>query len=310
MSKFNWRNGFAFALAITFLATMGWSWSEFSAYQAGHSVEREGAVAHDQANAHGGPYSCRAVMVESGFIDWLACLVESANAESGEQQAYYDLKAQQDMAAWAFGMLIVTIWLSVITLFGVGFVWRTLVETKKMAGVTREIGQAQVRAYLSFDSVQAVFITSGGGECTAIRFRPYIKNTGQTPAHIRVTYSEVVCYGVKPSEIEVTPVNKPANMRVGSQKPIFLGGDSMDWESVRNAIDSDLHMVLICGVEFEDVFFQPGDERRIEDFAVRVVFNGRLADPRKPYKEQPAVEWHDLQLNVSRASPPEKSEEQ
>ena len=111
--------------------TLAWfSWVMFSTYQQNHANERNDAAQHYASATDKGVNSCRAVMDESGVFDWLACVVENVSADGGVKQAEYDLKAQQDMAVWALGMLIVTLWLSAITLVGVVFVGWTLGATK------------------------------------------------------------------------------------------------------------------------------------------------------------------------------------
>lgn len=66
--------------------------------------------------------------------------------DGNAKQSQYDLNAQQDMAEWALGMLIIAFWLTLITLGGVFFVWRTLKATQDMAKSAKEIGDARVRA--------------------------------------------------------------------------------------------------------------------------------------------------------------------
>lgn len=156
-------------------------------YQASQSNDRDNAREYYQANAHQGPYSCRAVMVESGVLDWLSCLVEAVSAESGEQQAYYDLKAQQDMAAWAFGMLIVTIWLAVITLIGVGFVWKTLVVTQNAGAEAIAAVHGVERAWLTVKSAEIKFYGNigtedGGPDGPSYTITINWTNTGRSPA--------------------------------------------------------------------------------------------------------------------------------
>jgi len=238
--------------------------------------------------------------------------IEDLIAQQGMNAATQAMNAAtQDMRDYAlYSTIFIGIGtvLLVVTLYLTGQANRAAVES---VAVTRRIGEAQTRAYLSFDSIDAGYIAQADGEITGIRLRPNIRNTGQTPAYIRMTWGKVFIQAERPTKINVVAASDPqATLRVGAQKCIFLSGGDLRWDDVREAIHKNHYIILICGVEFEDVFFMPGDKRRDEDFAVRVVFNGRLTDPRKPYTEQPTVEWHDLQLNVSRASPPENREEQ
>ena len=117
MSVSRWIVSTALGLAaVAAILLLHFSWGIFSGYQHDHAKQRADAA----------DYQTR--------------------TDRGAKQSQYDLQAQQDMAAWAFGMLIVTIWLTVVTLFGVFFVWQTLRATQKMARETRTIGEAQVNA--------------------------------------------------------------------------------------------------------------------------------------------------------------------
>ncbi|WP_156178227.1 hypothetical protein [Puniceibacterium sp. IMCC21224] len=141
---------FKIAAGLVCLALIGYagkySWDQFSAYQEDKSDERISASHDDEYATQHRPSSCGAVMLEASLLDGLACLADNITARGGGKQADYDLKAQQDMAVWAFGMLIITVWLAVITFFGVFFVWRTLKSTQDMARVTRDIGNQQTKA--------------------------------------------------------------------------------------------------------------------------------------------------------------------
>src|SRR6056297_3030264 len=125
MSKRNWVVAASLGL-IVFCAALWYSWDRFSTYQQNQANERAAAAEYQADTAQHSPASCRAIMDESGFFDWFTCLANNVSANGGVKQAEYDLKAQQDMSAWALGMLIATVWLTVITLLGVFFVWRTL----------------------------------------------------------------------------------------------------------------------------------------------------------------------------------------
>jgi hypothetical protein len=86
------------------------------------------------------------------------------------------------MARWALWMLIVTTGMAAITAFGVFFVWRTLLATQDMARDTRTIGEAQVRAYLSFEIDRPIIEEQDGGAFAKIGLQGRLVNSGQTPA--------------------------------------------------------------------------------------------------------------------------------
>ena len=155
------------------------SLSYFLAYQEKQSRDTDTASRHNLEVSQQGPESCRPIVDEGGVFDWLTCIAKAVSAESGVEQAKKDLQAQQDMAAWALGMLIVTYWLTVITLLGVLFVWRTLIAARDTVDATKEVGRDQSRAYVDVD---AVFLKWGGPMMKNPKFTLVVRNSGATPA--------------------------------------------------------------------------------------------------------------------------------
>jgi len=122
-----------------------------------------------------------------------------AESDEGEQdRAERDLRAQEEMAQWAFWMFISSAASVVLTFFALLAIVRTLVHTKRAADsaegmldeasattvaanetieVTRDIGQAQVRAYLGLEMAGGVV-----EEGKPLLFHIKITNHGQSPA--------------------------------------------------------------------------------------------------------------------------------
>lgn len=164
MSIRTWVQATALGLiVITTILFLGWlSWDAFSTYRQNHSNERNDAAQYQADASEQGLEKCGVTISTDGIFAWLQCVTENVDADGGDKQAEYDLKAQQDMAAWAFGMLIVTIWIAVITFIGVVFVAWTLFATRRMAADTRDIGRDQSRAYAEVDEVRFYWGTKAG----------------------------------------------------------------------------------------------------------------------------------------------------
>lgn len=134
--------------------------------------------------------------IESAIRDLIA-EEDKVASEREEQREVADLKAQMDMARWAFWMLIATGATVILTGVGVVLIWRTLLYTRQAAvhageavveagnatkaaqdavEETRRIGEAQVRAYLT--CVGGEFLVSA----RLLKLRLRVKNTGQSPA--------------------------------------------------------------------------------------------------------------------------------
>lgn len=122
----------------------------FTDYQLDHLRDRREAAEDLTEVAKRSAASCRSIVSDEGFFDWVTCLADFVAADGGAKQAEHELEAQQDMAAWALGMLVVNSWLVVTSLAGLILVYRTLRATQLMANETTRIGEAQTRAHINF----------------------------------------------------------------------------------------------------------------------------------------------------------------
>lgn len=132
------KTGLVLAFIAVILGSGYYSWHYFSSYQKRHANERVSASEYEAATTQKSPDTCLPIMAESGMVAWFTCLADAVSADGNAKKADYDLNAQQDMAEWALGMFIVTVWLTVITLVGVYFVWHTLKATRDMARIELE----------------------------------------------------------------------------------------------------------------------------------------------------------------------------
>lgn len=119
------------------------------------------------------------------------CVIEASEAAQNQSESRQDLYAQQDMSRWAFWMMIISGFTFLVT--GLGIVWirDTLVETRKAVrsaddavNVTREIGEKQVRAYLSIRDGKIVSKGENPKQ-NSFFFAAEWKNYGQSPAFIK-----------------------------------------------------------------------------------------------------------------------------
>ena len=122
---------------------------------------------------------------------------DEAKDQGQEERDKADLQAQVDMAFWAKGMFWAAAFTFMSTVAGLILIWRTLFHTRRAANyagcmlaeaaaatkaaqdavdVTREIGEAQVRAYLTCTSAKYT-ISKKSIFCQLV-----IANKGQSPA--------------------------------------------------------------------------------------------------------------------------------
>ncbi|MBE0453638.1 MAG: hypothetical protein IBX58_08160 [Roseovarius sp.] len=165
------------------------------------------------------------------------CIRRVIEATNESQRAEKDLIAQTEMALWAFWMLIVTTVVAIITGFGVFYVWQTLratremvQDTRRMAIDAREIGEAQVRAYLSIESVIIKVFCNIDSTLSWIAILK-IRNSGQSPARnvtisfdkserVSRTHSEYIIWDLRPGEErEINPFIQGPIEGVNYRKP-------------------------------------------------------------------------------------------
>lgn len=171
----------ALIILIVVLAVPVWM-----GYSETHRDERENARAHYE----------QVRFTDCLSPDWSnasTCLKEAIASEYDQTAEYYDLKAQQDMAKWSLLMFG-------ITAIGVGYIAMTLHATRstlkeaerttaaanRTVDETRRIGEAQVRAYLTYENARFQY----GGDEARLSFE--IHNSGQSPARF-ILASTVSC---------------------------------------------------------------------------------------------------------------------
>lgn len=128
------------------------------------------------------------------------CAQEQVERSREYQNAEYDLAAQESMALYAKWLLWVSIASVGMTGLGVFFVWQTLNASKDATeaamaavAVTREIGQAQVRAYLKCSEVKCKYLGEGT-EFDVFSIYVAVKNYGQSPAFRVVTKGTIALF--------------------------------------------------------------------------------------------------------------------
>jgi hypothetical protein len=135
-----------------------------------------------------------------------------------EWRQEHDLHAQRDMSRWALYMWIAT-------MVGIGLVGATLFETRKAAQaaeavvtVTREMGQRELRAYVTVTDVQLLAFTVG----ERIRVKVVFKNTGATPAYecTLVTRIRIARFPAPETSFDYpTLAHNPAKVLIGPDAP-------------------------------------------------------------------------------------------
>lgn len=107
-----------------------------------HAQERS-TDAHEQPQPKQSPVDLAplqdAINRVTGAVE---ALKDNPEAEAENKRAESDLRAQKDMAKWAFWMFVAASWSVALTLIGVILIWRTLVYTKRAAAYSQSMADA------------------------------------------------------------------------------------------------------------------------------------------------------------------------
>jgi hypothetical protein len=141
-------HGIVALIAASILAWIGLSvYSKYVAVQNDYEKWSKSTYAHQNAAAQEAALRCS--RTTKGADALKACLVAEINAYQENKNTNQDLKAQRDMAWWAMWGFYLTLVSTVIGAIGLFFLWRSLKQTREAISIDREVGHAQVRAYLS-----------------------------------------------------------------------------------------------------------------------------------------------------------------
>ena len=127
-------------------------------------------------------------------IGFAECSIQIEQSERENHQTQKDIRAQRYMAIWAFLMAFGAIGTLGVTAVGLAWIKANLDETRKAVksaddavDVTRDIGQAQVRAYVGYkDTIPDTQIDLEKG-VYLLKFNVVLTNYGQSPAK-EITY--------------------------------------------------------------------------------------------------------------------------
>jgi hypothetical protein len=265
MSGSDWRTIIAVGLILSGLFT-GWGWLQFSKYQTQHSNERQ-YIANYEAPT-GGNYADSCREKGSGISGAAKCLIESIDSNREAQRSKYDLQAQQEMAEWAFALVLLTVAQAVASFFGIILLVQNLAlarvaNANTLVAITQEQinAERQLRAYITISHVDFVQI---GRE---IQIRVKILNAGQTPAHSCVVWMDsslwsiplindafpnhVIHEGVRPSRSIIGP---------GTDSNIerFIQLTEDEYIEQEQPAQTRMQIIISHGeVRYQDVFRKP-----------------------------------------------------
>lgn len=209
-----------------------------------------------------------------------------------------DLEAQQQMARWTVVMGVVGVVSVPLSAFGLLALWFSLSQTRQAITTDREVGHAQVRAYLTIEPGPPDDIRPGHSSKADIT----IKNTGQSPAYF-VKYIATIrvepypttkdnSWFVFPSPEQIEPIG----MTLPSQGDFVAEAKStlpLTDENIRSAMGGgDKRIYLACIVYYKDVF----GVQRITRFCAYLDDSGKTA-PVPDGRSLKAFAWMIAHIN-------------
>ncbi|WP_421580086.1 hypothetical protein [Shinella sp. M31] len=171
--------GAATTQAIVVLLVINVMLGTFSAYQQSLELYRnEKTRSEDERKKAAEEIAARCNVILDPTETFRGCVAREIEAYEKQANTDNDLKAQQDMAFWAQAVFWLTSLGTLISAVGLAFVWQSLKQTRQAILTDREVGHAQVRAYVAIDAQTPVVRPDVVPEHT---FK--IRNTGQSPAY-------------------------------------------------------------------------------------------------------------------------------
>ncbi len=185
-----------------------WGVNQLRWYHAEHANERVSASLYKYDSADGVVIKCLDGVDAPSFAEGIVCLAGGIEANRRAKRSEYDLKAQQDMAEWAYGILLISAFGLIVITVGVLVVLQSL----RLARQTVDrAGDANALSCEAMIADQRAWITSKliiRGDLEFFEGRAFIEvaaryqNIGKTPA-IRVhTALDMVLHDAVDTELE------------------------------------------------------------------------------------------------------------
>ena len=167
-------------------------------------------------------------------------------------------EATQDMRDYAFYSTLFVAAGTFLLIVTLGLTWMANRAAVKAVEVTREIGEAQTRAYVNVSSIRTVPIFDSSGKLEAFSFIPIIKNKGQTPAKILKSMTCQTNYPVDEDRFISTkfPVamENEVNQWIGTETTFEMGVCDVPVADLDRTIRLGTSVFILGRVEYLHVF--------------------------------------------------------
>lgn len=188
------------------------------------------------------------------------CVAEAANEARKNERDEQDLVAQRVTALWTYIMGTAAVVGMVLSAVGVFLVWTTFRATREANEITRGIGQAQVRAYISETGIRFEYFQDPDYPefPHGYKFRHDWENTGNSPAFACDLDSHFFVVGVGDkapvAEILALPALALGAAVVATRGKMWTEYKTITGQTVRDWLDDKVGLVLYCRASYRDVF--------------------------------------------------------
>ena len=188
-------------ISLTIFAMTVWTLS--ATYTNNHYDTKHNATQHYDAAIESIKRSCKGLE----FGAFAACVSEKIKATSEYEQGEDDLAAQQDMADWAFWMMLFAGITIPLTGVGIILVYLNLAAVRKTNEIQMDVGKATVRAYVGVSKISATLVELEvkSGTINVMEIELLLSNGGQTPAML--PSSNIVLTYIKEGKKQVLSVS-------------------------------------------------------------------------------------------------------
>lgn len=231
-------------------------WTQYEANREAYRIYQRHVASDEKGVAAIIAKKCSASLKESAVAK---CLADEVFAFRAVDSTNRDLQAQQSMAYWSFWTFVVTAIGVPIAIAGVAAVLFALRQTRQAISTDREVGHAQVRAYIGFEIAKPPAF--GPGDKPAASFK--LINTGQSPANkIRhLTMIEILDHPLPKNQgslVEPAPGQSIPRVTIRAGGEITIDAEA-DHPITRDEIDElvrggNRRLYLVSKVIYEDVF--------------------------------------------------------
>jgi|GEM_PF-1321084 len=170
-----------------------------------------------------------------------------------------DLAAQQSMAESTYWMNVAAIATVIFTAWGAFLLWRTLIATQETVAITRRIGEAQTRAYMTTSGAEAVYRDG------QLHVTVHAQNTGQSPALAVRTQTFIA---IEPDPFDPVWLEDKLDVEmksdVGAGQHIFLqaeGPEQPDNYLIASITLNSWKVWVYATILYDDVFERPHTTR-------------------------------------------------